>query len=86
MPGYQLFIKCRQGKKGGGLCAIVFSECISHQIEDVNITTEHIEYLCVELRCKSRNVVLANVYRPPNSNVKASIKELQSIFGLLTKK
>ena len=85
MPGYQLFNKCRQGKKGGGLCTLVSSDCISCQIDNVNLTTEYIEYLCVELKCRTRNVILANVYRPPNSNVKASIKELQLLFGILTK-
>ena len=85
MPGYKLFNKCRQGKKGDGLCTLVSSDCISCQIDNVNLTTEYIEYLCVELNCRTRNVILANVYRPPNSNVKASIKELQLLFDKLTK-
>ena len=46
----------------------------------------HIEYLAIELKCKNKNLVITNIYHPPNISISESIKKLSSLFEHLTTK
>ena len=71
-------------KRGGGLAinhANTLS-CDSYKWADFNISTLHIRAQVVEfIRDKVRNIVLINVYRPPNGNVQVLIDCLSNIVS-----
>ena len=83
LPGYKCYHKYRSSKIGGGVSVLVNSTLRSRERSDLSIHTEIFEYVVVELKTNSKNILLVSGYRPPNSNAKASLKEYDGILNSL---
>ena len=69
LHGYKSFPQTRDGRKGGGLC-IFLRSTLSYKIRsDLNMNSDAIECLCLEISTKtSKNIILSLNYRPPNGD------------------
>ena len=83
LPGYKCYHKHRPNKMGGGVSVLVNSKLRSRERHDLSIHTEIWEYIVVELKTNNNNVLIVSGYRPPNSNVKKSLKEYEKILKSL---
>ena len=83
LPGYKYYHKHRPNKIGGGVSIMVNSKLRSRERTDLAIHTEAFEYVVVELKTNDNNILLVSGYRPPNSNVKQSLKEYENILKCL---
>ena len=70
--------------RGGGLC-IYYSKyltCDKNIWEQYNVSTQDLELQIVEfIRVKARNMVVLNIYRPPNGNVDTMINYLNTALS-----
>ena len=83
LPGYKCYHKHRQNKIGGGVSVLVNSKLQSRDRKDLIISTDIFEYVVVELKTHSNNILLVSGYRPPKSNAKTSVKEYGEILKSL---
>ena len=67
IEGYDLFRKDRINKRGGGVCIFVKSSLTVKNREDL-ISEFDIEAVIIELKCKTTNLLISCIYRPPNSD------------------
>ena len=90
IPGYRItrldrnWLENNSIKKGGGVC-IYIKENIIFTDSDVckfNISTQDIEIQWITLRFpKMKDIIIANVYRPPQGNAKNFCKYLKNCFN-----
>ena len=85
LPGYKCYHKHRPSKIGGGVSVLVKSTLRSRDRKDLVNHTDIFEYVVVELKTNSNNILLLSGYRPPNSNAKLSLKEYSEILKSLKK-
>ena len=73
-------------KKGGGVC-LYLRDSLQWNIEKyefLNISNNYLEIQWIEIENKHcRNFIIANVYRPPDGNVKEFIDHLEASLNLL---
>ena len=85
MDGYNLFTSNRQFKTGGGVALYVDSnlKCKLIESKTVNIA-DIIQCITVELVLEnSKNIVISNVYRKPNSSLELFNSTIDNIFSNL---
>ena len=79
IPGYLCYRNDRKWmenytvKKGGGVCCYVANNlCASHtEFESLNVSSKDIEILWISLSIPNcKKIIVGNVYRPPQGNVK----------------
>ena len=79
IPGYsctrhdRIWYENNHVKKGGGLCCYVKNshQTSSHDLEPFNMSTKDIELLWTGLKIRnSKKIIIGNIYRPPQGNVK----------------
>ena len=82
LHGYKSFHQTRDGRKGGGLC-IFLRNTLSYKIRsDLNMNSDAIECLCLEISTKtSKNIILSLNYRPPNGDTTLFEKHMKSILS-----
>ena len=83
LPGYKCYHKHRPSKMGGGVSVLVNSKLRSRERHDLSIHTEIFEYIVVELKTNNNNILMVSGYRPPNYNIKTSLKEYDKILKSL---
>ena len=81
VDGYSLFrldrnYNTRNKKRGGGLVTYVHDKYTSscESLTDLDVSNENIEAQWMLLQCK--NIVICNVYRPPNGDLRKAITYL----------
>ena len=84
LDGYGSFYQIRNERKGGGLC-IFLREFYTYKLRsDLNINSDAIECLCIEILNKhSKNLILNLSYRPPQGNTTLFEKHLQDLLWRL---
>ena len=86
IPGYNIIHKCRVGKKGGGLSILVSNDCTFREIDLTSLTHNNIEIMAIEIKCQNANLLVGNVYRPPNTDLKTASKEIVAMARFLQSK
>ena len=84
-PGYRTTHVHRENPdqaREGGL-AIVYRDSIHVSPRNQNITHTSFEFQLVNIGPKSRDIVLANIYRPPSSSISIFLEEFGSILATL---
>ena len=76
------FIKLEMVAKGGGFC-IFLRNTLSYKIRsDLNMNSDAIECLCLEISTKtSKNLILSLNYPPPNGDSTVFEKHMKSILS-----
>ena len=69
---HKLTSKHRSDRIGGGVGILVHKDLRSRARSDLQIDTEILEHVVVELKTDKRNILLVSGYRPPNTNVRNS--------------
>ena len=73
-------------KKGGGVCLYINHNMnySTHALSNYNVSCKNIECQWIKIiQEKQRNIVVGNVYRPPQGNVKNAVEYLEGVFELL---
>ena len=80
--GYKSFHQTRDSRKGGGLCSFL-RNTISYKIRsDLNMNSDAIECLCLEISTKkSKDVILSLNYRPLNVDTTLFEKHMKNILS-----
>lgn len=83
IPGYVYEGKHRQTRKGGGV-GFLINESIRYKTRrDIVIDCEVMEYIIIEVKLRNRNVLVASIYRPPNTNQTQFISEYNTLVKRL---
>ena len=82
LHGYKSFHQTRDGRKGGGLC-IFLRNTLSYKIRsDLNMNSDAIECLCLEISTKtSKNLILSLNCQPPNGDTTLFEKHMKNILS-----
>ena len=82
LPGYELVCKNREGRGGG--VAIFIKKGIAYNLrEDIMVNVQNeFESIFIEVttECKSKKVLVGEVYRVPNTNPKYSLQRFKTII------
>ena len=70
----------RPSKKGGGISAFINDKFKSEIIESCTVNLPFIESLFIKISHRNQNIMLASVYRPPNSDVKLFTERLMQMI------
>ena len=81
LNGYRSFHQIRNERKGGGLCIFLLESYTYKLRSDLNINSDAIECLCIEILNKhSKNLILNLSYRPPQGDTILFEKNLQDLL------
>ena len=82
IDGYNMAVNNRRNRRGGGVALYVSTSLNYKVISELSYMTDAVEALCVEIIVPTRrNIVIAVVYRPPNSCHNDFITSLQTIIS-----
>lgn len=80
LPGYQLFVNTRN-VYGGGVAIYVESELEASLLQELTISFDYIETVCIEVSNLPRKSLNICVYRPPNGNFANFCDTLSNILS-----
>ena len=82
-PGYRItHVHWEDQTRGGGF-AIIHRNSINNSPRNHNITHTFFEFQLVNIGLKSRDIILANIYRPPSSSKSIFLEEFGSLLATL---
>ena len=84
IPGYSIYRKDRNNKKGGGIAMLVSDHLSSRPSYDLTLGNE-CKSLTVEVKLGKIQALISSVYRPPNTNCTKFVKEFQENVKILRK-
>ena len=76
----------RKEKKGGGVGFLIKNNLIFRERIDLKINAAHWEHHIIEIKCRGKNLLLASIYRPPNTQIAEFLNEYESLLQKLNKK
>ena len=82
---HKLISKHRPDRIGGGVGILVHKDLRSRARPDLQMNTEILEHVIVELKTDKRNILLVSGYRPPNTNIKKFLVEYKNLIKHLNK-
>ena len=82
---HKLISKHRSDRIGGGVGILVHKNLRSRARPDLQMNTEILEHVIVELKTDKRNILLVSGYRPPNTNIKKFLVEYKNLIKHLNK-
>ena len=85
LPGYTVAEKHRVNAKGGGVAIFVKNKFQYKIREDLSIFDEGLfESVFIEASINNKNVVIGEIYRPPNSNINQFIERYSNLIMKIT--
>ena len=81
IPGYNIFLNCRENKKGGGVCMYVRDTITATEIN--RSSSPSYEAVYVKLKVNKKHIIAATIYRPPKTTLENDIilyNELETII------
>ena len=87
IPGYNLELENRTGRKGGGVAILIRKNLIYKRRHDLKLNVEdnRLETCFVELKGTKCNLLLGSLYRPPNTPPKEFLKDYTELLNKLNK-
>ena len=86
IDGYKDIVmkKRTSGKRGGGLGFYLKNHMVYKTIDDVNnLNLKKLEVLGIRLKIDNNEIQIVNIYRPPDSDTKTTLEELEQILKKL---
>ena len=86
IPGYSFIHKCRNTLSKGGVAMYILNEFNFREIPDLVTNIEgEFECICAEIEVKQdkRNLIIAEIYRIPNTNERQSIARYDEVMSSL---
>ena len=79
---FTLLTNNRIKKRGGGVCLYVTDNLESSMIEELSVMSDELESIFIEITVPGKqNIVVGEIYRPPNSN---PTKFIETLLNLLS--
>ena len=87
IPGYNLELENRNGRKGGGVAILIRENLIYKRRPDLKLNVEdnRLETCFVELKGTKCNLMLGSLYRPPKTPPKEFLKDYTKLLNKLNK-
>ena len=85
IPGYNVFLNCRENKRGGGVIMYIKDNINATEISRTN--TPSYEAVYVKLKVNKKHIIVATIYRPPKTTLENDIilyNELEAIVKTKT--
>ena len=76
IDNYSFLAHGREFKRGGGVGLYVRNGLDFNERSDLNVNTQDIESMFIEVEHFNKNIVIGVVYRPPNQSVEAFFRKL----------
>ena len=86
IPGYTYYRELRQSHKGGGVGFLVSNRLLFKKLFDLHTLNEDVENSFIEIKGKSRSIVMGVLYRPPNKNEKVFLNYYSNLIPRNKKK
>ena len=80
IPGYNMFLNCRENKRGGGVILYIKNSISAIEINKANSTAYESVY--VKLKINRKHIIVATIYRPPkmtSENDEILFNEIETI-------
>ena len=81
---YMGFYSNRLSRKGGGACILISKKLNCQLTETLNVNSDFVEAVFVEILSNNKKVIVGSVYRPPNTNFDAFINFIESELQPMT--
>ena len=77
----------RVNKKGGGVGFLIRNDVIHRYRNDLELSeyTPSCEHSCIEIKGKTKNIIISSMYRPPNTDVNEFLNKFKSILNNIKK-
>ena len=85
IKGYKLLSKCRKGRKGGGVGFLVQENLKIRERPDLDIVSNSVEHMTIELKTHKDSVLLCSIYRPPNTSGTEFLSDYKKLVTKLLK-
>ena len=85
IPGYNVFLNCRENKRGGGVIMYIKDNINATEIS--RASTPSYEAIYVKLRVNKKQIIVATIYRPPKTTLENDVilyNELETIVRTKT--
>ena len=80
IPGFIYYGNIRVTKKGGGVGFLIRKELPFRPRPDLIDNDSVVESCFIELRNSEKQIIIASLYRPPNTNVQSFLKHYKKVF------
>ena len=67
IPGYNMFLNCRENKRGGGVILYIKDTISATEINKVNRSAHEAVY--VKVKINKKDLIIATIYRPPKTTI-----------------
>ena len=85
VPGYKIFRTDRLHKKGGGVAVLVSTRLTSRKVNDIETNPTIVESCVVEIKGNKSPIIVASMYRPPNTDSKLFLEQYKKLIVKLKK-
>ena len=84
IPGYKIYRKDRDHKRGGGVAILVDNRLTSRALQtDTDLTV--VESCAVEIKTTKKPIIVCSLYRPPNTDIKMFLRSYRLLVAKLQK-
>ena len=82
VPGYKVYRKDREHKKGGGVAVLISNKLSSREIK-YETNSSAMESCIVEIKGSKKPIIVCSLYRPPNTDIKLFLKTYRTMITKL---
>ena len=83
--GYEYFGQVHTNKKGGGVGILINKNLKYRARPDLQIVTEYMENVSIELKLVNAKIIISSIYRPPNTSQKEFLTNFREFESLVNK-
>ena len=80
---YSLISKCRTSKSGGGVALYLKNNLIYNILHDFTCSESNYEMMFIEITTKPKPIIVACIYRPPDSDISCFNEKMQNVLEML---
>ena len=85
VPGYKIFRTDRLHRKGGGVAVLVSTRLTRRKMDDAETNPTIVESCVVEIKGNKSPIIVASMYRPPNTDSKLFLEQYKRLIVQLKK-
>ena len=85
IPGFNYIGNVQTGRKGGGVGLLISEELLFRELLDLLPKLDILECICIEIKSKTKSVIVISMYRAPNTSLVETLEELKKVFQVLKK-
>ena len=85
IDGYKFIGNSRHGRRGGGVGAYIRNDFNFVHRSDLDVFSESLECIFIEINLSFKNIIFSVIYRPPNSPFTEFLESLTTVLNKISK-